>query len=47
MATLKSGPRRIVRNAVLKTVGLVPVMRNRLQMNLSGLSHRAATIFPA
>ena len=46
MATLKSAPRRLMRNAVLRTVGLLPVVRKRLQMSLSGLSRRSATVLP-
>ncbi|MFL6605721.1 MAG: FAD-dependent oxidoreductase [Steroidobacteraceae bacterium] len=46
MATLKSAPQRLMRNAVLRTAGLLPIVRNRLQMGLSGLSRRAATILP-
>ena len=42
MATMKSAPQRRVRNFVLRTVGLLPMARKRLQMNLSGLSRRAA-----
>lgn len=47
MATLKSGPRRAIRNTVLRTVGLLPMVRSRLQMSLSGLSRRAATVLPS
>lgn len=46
MATLKSAPHRLMRNAVLRTAGLLPIVRNRLQMSLSGLSRRAATVLP-
>lgn len=42
MATMKSAPKRFVRNIVLRTVGLSPMFRRRLEMNLSGLSRRAA-----
>ena len=47
MATLKNAPGRLIRNAVLRTVGLLPIVRNRLQMSLSGLSRRSATVLPA
>ena len=47
MATLKSAPRRLMRNAVLRTVTRLPMVRRRLQMELSGLSRRAATVLPA
>ena len=46
MATLKSAPRRLLRNAVLRTAGLLPIVRRRLQMSLSGLSRRSATVLP-
>lgn len=42
MATMKSAPKRFMRNIVLRTIGLSPVFRRRLEMNLSGLSRRAA-----
>ena len=42
MATMKSAPKRFVRNIVLRTIGLSPIFRRRLEMNLSGLSRRAA-----
>ncbi len=42
MATLKSTPLRFVRNALLRTLGLLPKARNTFEMNLSGLSRRAA-----
>jgi 2-polyprenyl-6-methoxyphenol hydroxylase-like FAD-dependent oxidoreductase len=47
MATLKSAPGRLMRNAVLRTVTRLPMVRRRLQMELSGLSRRAATVLPA
>lgn len=46
MATAKSALRRLLRNALLKTAGMLPVVRRRLQMELSGLSRRAATELP-
>jgi 2-polyprenyl-6-methoxyphenol hydroxylase-like FAD-dependent oxidoreductase len=46
MATLKNGPRRRLRNAVLRMAGRVPPVRTRLQMSLSGLSRKAATVLP-
>lgn len=42
MATMKSAPKRFLRNLVLRTAGLSPVFRRRLTMNLSGLSRRGA-----
>jgi 2-polyprenyl-6-methoxyphenol hydroxylase-like FAD-dependent oxidoreductase len=42
MATMKSAPKRVVRNIVLRVAGLSPMFRRRLEMNLSGLSRRAA-----
>lgn len=42
MATMKSAPKRFVRNIALRTAGLTPMFRRRLEMDLSGLSRRAA-----
>jgi hypothetical protein len=42
MATIKSAPKRALRNFVLRMLGLIPAARHRLEMNLSGLSRRAA-----
>ncbi|HEY7568726.1 MAG TPA: FAD-dependent monooxygenase [Gemmatimonadaceae bacterium] len=42
MATMKSAPRRFIRNLALRTINLLPMARRRLEMNLSGLSRRAA-----
>lgn len=42
MATMKSAPKRLLRNFVLRALGLSPMFRRRLEMNLSGLSRRAA-----
>lgn len=42
MATVKSAPGRLVRNTVLRTIGLLPKARQQFEMNLSGLSRRAA-----
>jgi 2-polyprenyl-6-methoxyphenol hydroxylase-like FAD-dependent oxidoreductase len=47
MATAKSAPRRFMRNLLLRVVGLLPVARRRLQLQLSGLSRRAAADVPA
>jgi hypothetical protein len=41
MATMKSAPERFLRNIALGTINLFPMAR-RLEMNLSGLSRRAA-----
>lgn len=38
LATVRGGTRRAVRNAVLRALNLLPPARNRLVMNLSGLS---------
>lgn len=46
MATLKGGARRLLRNTILRSAGLLPFVRVRLQMSLSGLSRRAATVLP-
>jgi 2-polyprenyl-6-methoxyphenol hydroxylase-like FAD-dependent oxidoreductase len=46
MATLESAPGRLMRNAVLRTVTRLPIVRRRLQMELSGLSRRAAAVLP-
>ena len=46
MATLKNAPGRLIRNAVLRTMTRLPMVRRRLQMDLSGLSRRAATVLP-
>lgn len=42
MATMRSTPKRIVRNLFLRAAGLSPMFRRRLEMDLSGLSRRAA-----
>jgi 2-polyprenyl-6-methoxyphenol hydroxylase-like FAD-dependent oxidoreductase len=42
MATMKSAPQRFVRNLALRIMNLLPMARRRLEMNLSGLSRRAA-----
>jgi 2-polyprenyl-6-methoxyphenol hydroxylase-like FAD-dependent oxidoreductase len=42
MATVKGKLRRMLRNALLRTFGLLPFVRQRLQMQLSGLSRRTA-----
>ena len=42
MATMKSAPQRLIRNIVLRVLGSLPMARSKLQMNLSGLSRRAA-----
>jgi 2-polyprenyl-6-methoxyphenol hydroxylase-like FAD-dependent oxidoreductase len=46
MATMKSAPPRILRNLFLSTVGRTPGFRRDLEMNLSGLSRRAAAELP-
>jgi 2-polyprenyl-6-methoxyphenol hydroxylase-like FAD-dependent oxidoreductase len=42
MATMRSAPARFLRNTVLRTIGLLPKARAQFEMNLSGLSRRAA-----
>jgi 2-polyprenyl-6-methoxyphenol hydroxylase-like FAD-dependent oxidoreductase len=42
MATVKSAPGRFLRNTVLRTIGWLPKARQQFEMNLSGLSRRAA-----
>jgi 2-polyprenyl-6-methoxyphenol hydroxylase-like FAD-dependent oxidoreductase len=42
MATVKSAPGRFVRNTLLRLIGLVPGARRQFELNLSGLSRRAA-----
>lgn len=42
MATMKSAPARFARNTLLKFIGFVPKARRRFELNLSGLSRRAA-----
>lgn len=42
MATMRNRPQRILRNLVLRTIGMLPATKNGLQMNLSGLARRAA-----
>jgi len=46
MAIMKSAPRRFVRNLVLRGIGLLPLMRRQLELNLSGLSRRKAAELP-
>jgi 2-polyprenyl-6-methoxyphenol hydroxylase-like FAD-dependent oxidoreductase len=42
MATAKRAPARFLRNTVLRTIGMLPRARSVFEMNLSGLSRRAA-----
>lgn len=42
MATMKHPVRRAIRNLMLRLVNRIPAARRRLEMNLSGLSRRAA-----
>jgi len=44
MATMKRAPQRALRNVVLRIVNHVPAARHRLEMDLSGLSRRAASV---
>ncbi len=41
IATMRSGPRRMVRNGLLKILGALPPAKRKLIMNLSGLSRKA------
>jgi 2-polyprenyl-6-methoxyphenol hydroxylase-like FAD-dependent oxidoreductase len=42
MATMRSAPKRLLRNFALRTLNLLPMARRRFEMNLSGLARRAA-----
>jgi len=42
MATMRSAPKRSLRNIGLRVMNVAPMARRRLEMNLSGLSRRAA-----
>jgi len=42
MALMKGAPQRLLRNILLQVLGAFPAFRQRLEMNLSGLSRRAA-----
>jgi len=42
MATMRSAPKRFLRNIALRTMNLFPIARHRFEMNLSGLSRRSA-----
>lgn len=42
MATMRSAPKRFLRNIALRTINRLPPVRHRLEMALSGLSRRAA-----
>lgn len=44
MATVRSAPRRFLRNLALTLMDRLPPARRRLEMNLSGLSRRAAVL---
>lgn len=46
MATVKHAPQRAVRNLVFSTLGRVPAMRRKLELELSGLSRREAAELP-
>lgn len=46
MATLKSAPKRSLRNALLSLINLLPPARRRLQMNLSGLARKDLAMLP-
>lgn len=42
MATMRSAPQRVLRNLALRWMNVVPMARRKLEMDLSGLSRRAA-----
>lgn len=46
MATVRSAPKRTLRNAVLSLINRLPPVRQRLQMNLSGLARRQMAAIP-
>lgn len=46
MATVRSAPKRTLRNAVLSLINRLPPARRRLQMNLSGLARRQMAAIP-
>jgi 2-polyprenyl-6-methoxyphenol hydroxylase-like FAD-dependent oxidoreductase len=46
MATMHGASRRAVRNAVLSLIRVLPPVRHRLLMNLSGLGRKAMAVVP-
>jgi 2-polyprenyl-6-methoxyphenol hydroxylase-like FAD-dependent oxidoreductase len=46
MATMRSAPRRVVRNAILRTLNCLPPFQRKLTMNLSGLSRKELAQVP-
>ena len=46
MATLRSAPKRSLRNAVLSLINRLPPAKRRLQMNLSGLARKDLAVLP-
>jgi 2-polyprenyl-6-methoxyphenol hydroxylase-like FAD-dependent oxidoreductase len=46
-ATVRGFPKRLVRNAVLSLISVVPPVQRQIVMNLSGLSRKAFSIVPA
>ena len=46
LATLKGLPQRFLRNVVFRIVGALPPLRRRLELDLSGISRRAAARLP-
>jgi 2-polyprenyl-6-methoxyphenol hydroxylase-like FAD-dependent oxidoreductase len=46
MATVRSAPKRTLRNAALSLINRLPPARRRLQMNLSGLARRQMAAVP-
>jgi 2-polyprenyl-6-methoxyphenol hydroxylase-like FAD-dependent oxidoreductase len=47
MATVRGATKRALRNAIFSAVNLIPPVKRRLIMNLSGLSRRAFTLIPS
>lgn len=45
-AMISAPAKRWVRNLVLRTIGALPPVKRRIEMNLSGLSRRGATVIP-
>jgi 2-polyprenyl-6-methoxyphenol hydroxylase-like FAD-dependent oxidoreductase len=46
MATVRSAPKRTLRNAILSLINRLPPVRRHLQMNLSGLARRQMAAIP-
>ena len=46
MATIRSAPKRLLRNVVLSLINILPPAKRRLQMNLSGLARKKLAALP-